>query len=286
MNEHLSIFLAGSPPKNRHGIHRPDKIGILLAAFGTSIPEAGIAFDNIGRQVRNTFPEVPVRWAHTSPTIRKKWASRGTVLDSLPLALARMLEEGFTHVAVQPLYTIRGKEYDDLLQTVRAFMSIPKGFRKIVVGAPLLSSQKDIETVAAALLENIPPERTETEAVLHMGHGTPHPANAFYGALMHHLQEHDELVYLGTVEGPPGIDDIANRLKARNVAKAWLFPFMSVAGEHARHDLGGEGEDSWRSVLKAAGIESEVVLKGTAEYPNLTVIWVGHLEEVMAELRE
>jgi sirohydrochlorin cobaltochelatase len=47
-----------------------------------------------------------------------------------------MMEEGFTRVAVQSLHTIRGEEYDDLVQTARAFEYLPEGMHRIKVGAP------------------------------------------------------------------------------------------------------------------------------------------------------
>jgi sirohydrochlorin cobaltochelatase len=56
---------------------------------------------------------------------------------------------------------------------------------------------------------------------------------------------------------------------------------MSVAGDHVRNDMAGDGPDSWKSVLEESGIECEPVMKGTAEYDNLAGIWVKHLKDVM-----
>ena len=280
----LVLVLALPVLAGHHGKEKPVKKGILLVAFGSSIPEAQVAFDTIESRVKQAFPDVPVHWAYTSSIIRKKLAVQGRNLDSVEMALARMMDQEFTDVAVQSLHTIRGEEYDDLERTVAAFIHLPGGFDRLVLGAPLLSSQADMDKVCRAVLENIPKERGKKDAVVLMGHGSPHPSNAFYAAMMFHLQRQDPLVYVGTVEGAPGIDDIAVMLKERNVKKAWLVPFMSVAGDHARNDMAGDEDDSWKSILSKEKIVAVPVLKGSAEYDNMVSVWVDHLKDAMKHL--
>ncbi len=88
-----------------------------------------------------------------------------------------------------------------------------------------------------------------------MGHGTHHPANAFYAALMFQLQLKDPNVYIGTVEGYPELDTVLTLLKKNQIQKAYLIPFMSVAGDHAKNDMAGDENDSWKSIISKAGIE-------------------------------
>jgi len=156
------------------------------------------------------------------------------------------------------------------------------GFDRILVGYPLLSVDEDIAKVSEAILNIIPRERKSEEAVIWMGHGTHHPSNAFYAALMFRLQQKDPNIFVGTVEGYPVIDDILPMLKKKKINKAWLLPFMSVAGDHARNDLAGDEEDSWKSILTKEGIQCDVVLKGTAEYDVFVDIWVDHLKVALA----
>ena len=262
-----------------HGKAKPDKKGILLVAFGSSIPEAQIAFEYIEKKTTETFPEIPVRWAFTSHMIRKKMADEGKNLDSVTQALANMAEEGFTHVAVQSLHTIPGEEFHELNQAVRAFGHIPEGFKKISIGLPLLGDQKDMERVASAIMTTLPQQRKPEDAVLLMGHGTSHASNASYAALMWQLQLQDPNIFLGVVEGFPEISDILPILKARNIQKVWLMPFMSVAGDHARNDMAGPEEDSWKSILNHAGMNCEVILRGTGEYNEFVEIWVDHIRD-------
>jgi sirohydrochlorin cobaltochelatase len=197
----IALALAG--PASAKEKHKETKKGILLVAFGTSVPAAEAAFANIGKNVAATFPNVPVKWAYTSSVIRRKLAKQGRILDSVETALAKMMDEGYTHVAVQSLHTIQGEEYDNLLKTVQAFRHMPEGFEKLETGTPLLTSEADLVSVSKAMNDNISAKRRKNEAVIFMGHGSPHPSNVYYTALMHHLQKKDPLSFVATVEGSP-----------------------------------------------------------------------------------
>lgn len=264
-----------------HGTHKEKKTGILLVAFGSSEPSAQVSFENIDRKVRAAYPDIPVYWAYTSRMIRHKLAGQGKQLDSPAMALARMADEQFTHVAVQSLHTIAGAEYHDLTRVVGAFKSMGD-FDKIILGHPLLATQMAMEKAVDALFEMIPVERKKEDAVVFMGHGTHHPANAFYPALMFQAQQRDPLVFIGAVEGYPEIDEIHSWLAEKKIKTAWLLPFMSVAGDHAKNDMAGDEDDSWKTILSKAGIQCHTILKGTAEYDSFVEIWLSHLKEVLA----
>jgi sirohydrochlorin cobaltochelatase len=272
----LTVFLCTSIMADGHGHKAPKKVGILLVAFGSSVPSAQVSFENIDKKAKAAYPEIPLRWAYTSHIIRKKLAKQGKYLDSPEVALAKMQDEGFTHVAVQSLHTIGGAEYHDLRRTVGGF-KLMGGFQRIILGYPLLATQQDMQRTVDAILKTLPHERKKTEAVVLMGHGTHHPANAFYAALMFQLQLKDPHIFVGTVEGYPEVDLIKALLLKKNIKKAYLMPLMSVAGDHAKNDMAGDEDDSWKSILTKAGIQCVPILKGTAEYDDFVDIWVDHL---------
>lgn len=282
------LFTVPAAVAGQHGMGHQDADakgpGILLVAFGTSVPEAQVAFTNIDQKVKAAFPDVPVRWAYTSYIIRKKLAKAGQHLDSPVVALAKMMDEGFTHVAVQSLHMIPGMEFHDVKVNADAFKQMTGGFHKLLVGYPALSTAQDLNKAVDALLQIIPAERKKDEAVVLMGHGTHHPANAFYEAMMYRLQRKDANIYMGTVEGSPTLDDIKAALLEKGVKKAYLLPFMSVAGDHTVNDMAGDEDDSWKSVLTAAGITCVPVIKGLAEYDVFADLWVDHLKTVMAHM--
>lgn len=266
-----------------HGEKPPEKKAILLVAFGTTVPEAQKAFDRVDAQVKAAFPGTDIRWAYTSSIIRSKLAKQGRVLDSPEMALAKLMGEGFTHVAILSLQTIPGREFHDLYQNARLFEQMAGGFKKIVVALPLLSSHEDMVRVAKGMLKNIPKDRKASDAVLLMGHGTEkHPSDAIYLAMNQVFSELDPNVFVATVEGYPSVNDILPKLRERKAGKVFLMPFMLVAGDHARNDMAGDDKDSWKSILTKEGFKCEAVIKGTGEYPDIVDVWIDHLKSALA----
>lgn len=278
------FLLALSGPVLAGHEERPPKKGILLVAFGTTVPEARDALDQIGIMAERRFPGIAIRWAYSSRIVREKLADQGHRFDSPAMALARMMDEGFTQVAVQSLHTIPGEEFHALKQTADAFSGLPKGMDSVVLGMPLLAEPDDVERCAKAIMASLPPERKKDEAVILMGHGTHHPANIYYPGLQYSLNRLDPLVLVGTVEGSPSLDDIRRTLENRKVSKVYLQPFMAVAGDHAMNDMAGDEEDSWKSVLTGDGLTCVPVLRGTAQIPAFVEIWLNHLQAALERL--
>lgn len=73
-------------------------------------------------------------------------------------------------------------------------------------------------------------------------------------------------------------------MKASDVKKVRLAPFMVVAGDHAMNDMAGGEEDSWKSLLEAEGYEVTCVLKGLGEYKGIQKLYAEHARQ--AELLE
>jgi sirohydrochlorin cobaltochelatase len=262
----------------------PLKKGILLVAFGTSVPQAQSAYDRVEEAVKKAFPGMETRWAYTSKIIRAKLAKEGKRLDSPETALARMMEEGFSGVAVLSLHVIPGVEFHDLQNNVQLFSRMAGGIRDLAVARPLLSSHEDMVQVAEALLKNLPPSRTPGDLVLCMGHGSEkHPADAIYAAMNYVFEQLDVNVFVATVDGYPSIQDLLSKIVERKPRKVYLVPFMAVAGDHARNDMAGDGPESWKSILAGKGLNSETVLIGLAEYPEVIDVWLKHLREVLSE---
>ena len=151
----------------------------------------------------------------------------------------------------------------------------------------LLTAAEDYAALGRALMEALPAQRADT-AVLYMGHGSEHQANSAYALMeyaFHDLGRKD--VVIGTVEGYPGFGEALRRLKERpQVRRVELRPLMTVAGDHAKNDLAGDEEDSWRRRLEAEGYETACVLTGLGEYPAVRALFVEHArqaEQLQAE---
>jgi sirohydrochlorin cobaltochelatase len=284
----LIIFAAGTALAGAHGEKKAGKTAILLVAFGTSVPQAQKAFDVVEARVKKAFPGISVRWAFTSRIIRKKLAAQGKKLDSPAVALAKFLQDGYTQVLVSSLHSLPGEEFHDLSKIVGAFQNMKRSANpKIVLSRPLLSSRKNMEAVVKALIAQVPKSRKPEDAVLVMGHGSEHhPGDAVYAATAFYAKDIDPNFYVGTVEGQPKLEDIIPKLKKRGVKKAYLLPLMAVAGDHARNDMCGKEDDSWKSILGKNGIAAECILKGTAENPEIVDIWLGNMKRAYSHLQE
>lgn len=279
----LCLCLCAPALAGEHGKTPEAKRGILLVAFGTSVPEAAPAIDELKRQAEAAFPGVPVRLAYSSKIIRDKIAGEGVQKRSPAQALADMAAEGFTEVAVQSLHAIPGREFHDIRATARAFEGMPKSMGRISVGRPLLSTPEDIALAAQAVLKSLP-KRGRGEAVVLMGHGTEHPANAAYAALQLELWKKDPGVFVATVESSPALDDVIPALKRMGARTVHLLPLMSVAGDHARNDMAGDEDDSWASILKAKGFAPKADLTGLGSRPAVAGLWIEHLRDAVKEL--
>ena len=262
-----------------------NKKGILLAAFGTSMPGADKVYTGIENRVKALFPELELYWAYTSKVIREKMASQGKTVLSPVQALGVMAEHGFSRVALQSLLIIPGLEHHDLIRTRASLEGLPKGIEKISLGAPLLSDSNDLERFTRVMLDNIPQDRSPDEAVILMGHGSVHPANVFYAGLQYYFWLHDANVFVGAVEGVPGLDDVLVQLERKKIRKARLLPLMVVAGDHAVKDMAGKQADSWVSVLKDNGVDARVMMQGLGSFDNVVDIWLDHLREAVESLQ-
>ena len=278
----LLLLLGTLDATAKHGEKASTKKAILLVAFGTSDPEAAKAFKQVEKTARERFPGVEMRWAYTSRMIRAKLAKEGKLLDSPETAFAKLMDDGYTHVAVLSLHTIPGEEFHELYQNAHLFGQMAGGFQRVLVARPLLSSSEDMQTVAEALLKKIPGRKTG-DAVIFMGHGTEHhPADAIYLAMNQVLQEFDSNAFVAAVEGRNSLENVIPKLKKRKVKKVFLVPLMSVAGEHAKNDMAGDEPDSWKSILTEKGFKCESILKGTAEIPEIVDVWLDHLKSAFS----
>lgn len=255
-----------------------DKKGILVVSFGTSYADTcKVTIEACENKIDASFSDYEVRRAFTSNIIRKKLKERDKIeIDSFEEALTKMKDNGFTEVIVQPLHIIPGEEYNEkILEPAAQFKD---SFKKLVIGRPILTNIEDYKIAAEALKTQMP-ELKKDQAVVFMGHGTPHPANACYSCLQLVLNETYTNVFVGTVEGYPALDNIIPKLKEAGIKEVTLMPYMLVAGDHANNDMAGDEEDSWKTILKKEGFTVKTHIHGLGENPEYQDIYVQHVQD-------
>lgn len=242
------------------------KQAILTVSFGTSIPEAERScIRPVEEAVRRAFPEWEVRRAFTSRIIMRKMKARGEAVDSETEALERLRADGFDSIVVAPTHIIPGEEYGRVCAAA-------EGWR---ISEPLLANDGDLDWMAGVLAGVA---REEGRALLMMGHGTEHAADEIYARLRERLPED---VFLACVEGAHSLETALPALERLPGRKLTLAPLMLVAGDHARNDMAGDGEDSWRSVLTARGFDVRIRLQGLGALESVRQRFVEKIRKVM-----
>ncbi len=187
-----------------------EQTALLIVSFGTSVEETRKkTIGALEEELKRAFPHLPAHRAYTSPTIRRILAKRGEQVPSPEEAMEQLAAQGVRTLYIQPTHLICGEEYHALSQKAAEKAGL---FERVALGRPLLYDMDDCRRAAEALLEGFSTE--EGEALVFMGHGTEHPANATYpaiGYIFHLLGRRD--VFVGTVEGWPRGEDVLPNTK-------------------------------------------------------------------------
>lgn len=258
---------------------------ILVVSFGTSYNDTREAtIGAIERTIADTFSDYKVYRAFTSQVIINKLKERDHLeIDSVAEAVNRAAKDGVRELFVQPTHLMDGYEYHDVLAELSERAD---KFDKITVGAPLLASDEDFQAVARAITAQTASYDDGKTAICFMGHGTEAASNGVYEKMQKTLSENGfENYYIATVEAAPELTDVIALLKEKGgYEKVVLQPLMVVAGDHANHDMAGEEEDSWKSVLLREGYKVECILRGLGQIDAIRDIYAEHLRTALTYL--
>lgn len=255
---------------------------VLVVSFGTSyLGPLRSCIEATEQAIALALPGYHLHRAFTSQMIIDKLKRRdGLQVDTVPQALEALLEAGVRQLVVQPTHIMNGHEYDKMAGQLAPYRA---RFERVWLGEALLTRTEDYRGAVEALIRELP-AAGEDEAIVLMGHGTGHFANATYSALEYVFRDlGHERVFVGTVEGFPDFEAVKRRLARAGARRVTLLPFMLVAGDHALNDMAGDGPDSWRGQLAAQGLEVTCLLKGLGEMPDIRALFAGHAQRAIAE---
>ncbi len=256
---------------------------LLVVSFGTSYNDnRDLTIGGVENALQQAFPEYEVRRAFTSQIIIDKLKERdGLSIDNVTEAMDRLVADGVREVVVQPTHVMSGYEYDDVVAEVTPYQD---KFDSLKVGRPLLDADADYDELAAAITAATKEYDAEGTAIVFMGHGTEHEANAAYAKLQEHISAAGHGNYfIGTVEATPSLDDVLALVKDSGAGKVVLLPLMIVAGDHANNDMAGDEEGSWKNAFEQEGFEVECVLKGLGQYESVQKMFVTHAKALIAK---
>lgn len=266
-----------------------DEIGeneLLVVSFGTSFNDNRVAsIGAVENALEEAFPDWSVRRGFTSQIIIDHVKDRdGVAIDNVTEALDRAVENGVKNLVVQPTHLMNGLEYDELMQTLAEYADV---FENVAVGQPLLMSDDDFAVVEKAITDWTAEYANEETAMVFMGHGTEHEANAVYGTLQDKLTADGfDNYFIGTVEGTPSLDDVMALVEAGDYKKVVLSPLMIVAGDHANNDMAGDEDGAWKKTFEDAGYEVETLIRGLGENEAVQDLIVAHAKVAVDSLGE
>ena len=87
------------------------------------------------------------------------------------------------------------------------------------------------------------------------------------------------------MEAEPSLDDVMADIDGKGYTTVVLEPLMVVAGDHANNDMAGDEDDSWKSILEAAGYDVECILEGLGQKPEVQQIYVEHTQAAIDSLQ-
>jgi len=272
------------------------KTGIVLAPYGSMSLAALNTYKGIVLAYENEFSGSAVRLSFTSKLMRRRLEEReGIHVPDLPGALQELQDLGCDKVAVQSLQIVPGGEFHQIAELVYSLrLGHASRIPDLELGLPLLSSLSDCRTVSSllpALISragiDISSERDEQGsrlAVLLAGHGTDHPADALYCLLASILDKQYRNLFLASIEGAFGLEDLLPDLNERGAERILLMPFMLVAGGHAEKDLFGADPHSWKGILEREGYEVSIHNQGLGESSEVISLFLERTRRAMEKM--
>ncbi len=291
------------------------KSAIILSSFGTTEPKAVSSILNIKAEIEKAFPGTRVELTFTSNIIRSiwqkrrqnaaKWKAMGIAPEVLNIkgileTFGKLQSAGFKDIVVQPTHMFHMEQYSDLVSYVDGIASIKTirkkwmPFNNIVIGRPALGTcgvkypyHDDMKRVVKIFHADAKEAEEEKSILVYMGHGNEVWSTGIYAELQKEMRKvyPDIITFIGSVEGYPSLDDIKAGLKHMHLKQKniLLKPLMIVAGDHARNDMAGDGEDSWKTNFEKIGFKVNPVLKGLGSNNEFVQIFIDHIKDAAQE---
>ncbi len=309
---------------------------ILLVAFGSTWDNAFKAFDSTIDAYKTAFPDCDVYLSFSSDIcinrahIGENKNEKGEIVKrdyySPNYWLHALGKAQYKQITVQSLQVIPGEEFAAVVACVKKFANNGYMFDarldddylskvEIHLGLPLLNNPDEDVPAVAAELNKIAGAQAAKGVVAFMGHGNPDSydtfkANIRYNQLEEALQKLNKNYFVGCVDQPENFKPfVYDRMAAAGITSGnmYLYPLMSIAGDHAHNDMAGDDDEAWDEESQEFELNEEgeaeetswkcyfahkgfkvtddnCTLKGLIEFPGIRQIWINHTKD--AELLE
>ena len=224
------------------------------------------------------FPDRIVRRAFTSPiTIGRIERREGIQVDDLETALRKLSDQGVEEVTVFPTQVVEGFQMDQIREVSDQSR---RGFERLSVVPPLLSTDGDMSAFLDELPHVYPDAFASGSALVMMGHGSSPASIGAFRRLQELADAKGIDAFFIVPEGGPVIGDVIPRLRSAGKDRVCLAPLMFEAGYHAKRDMASE-KGPIRSVLIREGFGTEAVMLGLSEIDVFRRMFLEHLREFL-----
>lgn len=290
---------------------------VLLVAFGSTWQQAYDAFDETVKEYKRQFTGYDVFLSFSSAICINRAALGENVEPRNYYApkywLNAFAQEGvrYNEIVVQSLQVIPGEEYTRVISAMKDFQNNADGDLddaylasvNVKLGKPLMDNPDTDVPLLAQRLNALYGTKATNGYVLFMGHGNPDSydtfkANVRYTQLEEALQALNPHFFVGTVDMMDNFKvQVMERMKQAGYTSGTVYchPLMSIAGDHAHNDMGGdddawdngyelnednEVEDtSWKNYFNNSGYtcnDDTQLMYGLLELPTVRDIWIQH----------
>ena len=288
-----------------------DEIGeneLLVVSFGTSFNDSRAEdIKGIEDALQEAYPDWSVRRAFTAQIIINHVQARDDEkIDNMDQALQRAVDNGVKNLVVQPTHLMHGAEYDEMVEAIDGYKD---KFESVAIAEPMLGEVGDDatvinddkkavaqaitdEAVKAAGYDSMEAAAEDGTAFVFMGHGTSHTANVTYDQMQTQMEELGFTnAFIGTVEGEPedtACEEVIKKVQDAGFKKVVLRPLMVVAGDHAKNDMAGDDEDSWKSQFEASGAFDSIdtQIEGLGRIDAVEQLYVAHTKAAIDSIAE
>lgn len=210
-------------------------------------------------------------------------------IPSIEDTLTNLRVKKYKEVIFLTTHLLPGNEYDIIKQNIMLFQNDNNTISfDIKLTQPLLSEVEYINLIVNRLKKEYDYIDNKT-AVLFIGHGSDHKNNAIYHKVNQELQMTTNNLFLATLKDFNKVDSSVNQkaefsqvnliltLRNQKITNVILAPFMLVSGSHAKKDMIGDFQNSWKSFLEKHGFHVTYHLKGLGEYEFIDNILIKEL---------
>ena len=260
---------------------------IVFASFGAStqeMHEKSIA--PIIREIGKAFPNFVIVEAYTSAFIRRRLKNEGIEMLSLEEQLEELCQKGVREVYVQPAHLTPGEEYEKkILEAAKLFYA---RFAVLKVGEPVFFRQNDTKNddIACGLSAIFPDLASdEEEAVVLLGHGSPHRHNPIYMFMQEWADEQGLPIHIGVIEetDTPNFAMVLERLRKSGKKHVLLAPLLLTSGIHIIEDMAGDTPESWKNRLRQAGFFVRLDMHSLGERTAFRHLYIKKLKRLIGE---